>query len=1001
MTWQPQQQGLRELVFLLRDATNPNNPDQGLIHQRLLLFNEYPDYNSYLAHILTKLTYEDISIRRIAGLQLKNNIKNNFNIIPLSVLDYVKQCCIDTLHSSEQQPASICKTVSSVIASIVSSGQAHNWLEVIILLVEKLDNPNQIISEVALDTLVMICEDTAIELDQVINGNRPLRFMIPKFVELYSHPNSRLRAQAIYATSQFVPSKPESFIYQLDVILNVLYSQIALNSYGEDACVRREFIRIVSLFLELFPEKLEPHIDQTIEYMVNATIPLDTTEKDEVKEQILISACDFWMQYAQSKYYCQQKKDESHTKRYISSLVENLIRLMAYSETDLLGLGNDDNDKKNHRHSFTRTQLHYQKACINRLNDDDDQQSIRPRYYRPKNINPDHQQRNDIDNFDEEDDSSEDEESVTSSDSSSSDSSNSNSSSSNSDEDSSVPEDDDFEDDEFYSQDSLRKCSAAALDALAVSFGDDIAKIILDHLFNHVLLNENWLIRESGILALGAAAEGCINVFSQHLLDLVPYLLKSMQDSKALIRSISCWTLSRFSNWLVDQYDATNEEMCNKSTTLFEPVLFALLERLLDPNKRVQEAACTSFIIFCETASTRLVSYIYPILAQTNQAFRLYHRKNRLILYDAVGTFAESVGSELNQPQFISLLMPPLISKWNELSDEDTDLFPLLECLLNITVALGLGFIQYVEPVLTRCVKLISSTLQEQMLADQYPDEVMPPNSDFLIAALDLLSGIVQGLGAEIEPLITQTNPSLLSLLGGCIHNPVPEVLQSTFALVGYIAIACFPLLVPFLNDMMNEMVHALRKEYYNNMMLSSISVYNNALWAIGEIVMRWGQEAEPYIPVLTQTLVSFLTHSEAPSSIRENAMVALGRLGLACPQSVAPYLHAFIKPWLEKSLSVPEGHEKDSAFQGLCLIIKSNAKDAQKDYNLSGIKELYLLLVAISTLRTPSIDLLTELKTIVRGFHSITNSDEWNYTTSQLDPIAQKQISTLFVANH
>lgn len=31
-TWQPQQQGLRELVVLLRDAANPYNKEQSLIN---------------------------------------------------------------------------------------------------------------------------------------------------------------------------------------------------------------------------------------------------------------------------------------------------------------------------------------------------------------------------------------------------------------------------------------------------------------------------------------------------------------------------------------------------------------------------------------------------------------------------------------------------------------------------------------------------------------------------------------------------------------------------------------------------------------------------------------------------------------------------------------------------------------------------------------------------------------------------------------------------------
>lgn len=111
----------------------------------------------------------------------------------------------------------------------------------------------------------------------------------------------------------------------------------------------------------------------------------------------------------------------------------------------------------------------------------------------------------------------------------------------------------------------------------------------------------------------------------------------------------------------------------------FEPVLSALLNRLLDENKQVQLSACTAITTMEESASQRIVSYIYSILLQTNRAFALYHRKNRLILYDALGTLADSAKSALNNATYIHLLMPPLITKWNELADNDTDLYPLLE----------------------------------------------------------------------------------------------------------------------------------------------------------------------------------------------------------------------------------------------------------------------------------------------------------------------------------
>ena len=34
--------------------------------------------------------------------------------------------------------------------------------------------------------------------------------------------------------------------------------------------------------------------------------------------------------------------------------------------------------------------------------------------------------------------------------------------------------------------------------------------------------------------------------------------------------------------------------------------------------------------------------------------------------------------------EYISVLMPPLIAKWNTLKDEDKDLFPLLEVCMSI-----------------------------------------------------------------------------------------------------------------------------------------------------------------------------------------------------------------------------------------------------------------------------------------------------------------------------
>jgi len=67
-------------------------------------------------------------------------------------------------------------------------------------------------------------------------------------------------------------------------------------------------------------------------------------------------------------------------------------------------------------------------------------------------------------------------------------------------------DDDDDEDGEVV-QWNLRKCSAAGLDVLCTMFGPEMLPILLP-IIQTKLQSDEWQVRESGILALGAIAEG-------------------------------------------------------------------------------------------------------------------------------------------------------------------------------------------------------------------------------------------------------------------------------------------------------------------------------------------------------------------------------------------------------------------------------------------------------------------------------------------------------------
>ena len=105
---------------------------------------------------------------------------------------------------------------------------------------------------------------------------------------------------------------------------------------------------------------------------------------------------------------------------------------------------------------------------------------------------------------------------------------------------------------------------------------------------------------------------------------------------------------------------------------------------VLDNNKRVQEAGCSAFATLEEDAASELVPYLEPVLKNLVFAFDKYQHKNMLSLYDAVGTLADVVGSALQTPSYVEILMPPLLKRWEKLKSSDEDLVPLLEVRLLI-----------------------------------------------------------------------------------------------------------------------------------------------------------------------------------------------------------------------------------------------------------------------------------------------------------------------------
>jgi hypothetical protein len=276
------------------------------------------------------------------------------------------------------------------------------------------------------------------------------------------------------------------------------------------------------------------------------------------------------------------------------------------------------------------------------------------------------------------------------------------------------------------------------------------------------LRHPEWPYREAAVLALGAVADGCLEGVVPHLPELIPYLISLLQDPEPLVRQITCWTLGRYSRWASHLVDLADKQK------FFEPMMAGILTKMLDGNKRVQEAGASAFANLEEQSQGLLKPYIEPIVRQFVTAMGRYKDRNMFILYDCIQTLAEHVGASLAEKPAVDILMPALIARWGTVKDDSRELFPLLECLSYVATALGRAFAPYSGPIFHRCISIIHHNLELQMSynVDSTRDE---PDKDFLVTSLDLLSAVIQALDSASAELISGATPPFFQLLTICM----------------------------------------------------------------------------------------------------------------------------------------------------------------------------------------------------------------------------------------
>lgn len=516
-----------------------------------------------------------------------------------------------------------------------------------------------------------------------------------------------------------------------------------------------------------------------------------------------------------------------------------------------------------------------------------------------------------------------------------------------------------FEDIETDSQPewSLRNCCAASLDMMSCVLGEKLLRPLLE-LIGHVLNGKTtaWKILEASILALGAVANGCTRSIAQYLPKLIPFIVKNQRNAHPLVRSISCWTTSRFSQWLVSQPDPGR---------FFSPTLRSLLNSLLDERKVVQTAACFAMRVVQAHARELIIPYLPHVLQYYARAFAQFQMKNTVNLVVNVQKLADTVGRELTHPNLRKLLMEPLLRKLQQAQSNTYLLYPLFSCFTSIAVAFGPDFQPWASGLYRRCLEIIAHTLVQ----DADPNHDLFESKRAKIYCFDLIAGIAEGLGENFSVIFQDSSERLLRMLINCMDQKVdPQVRQAAFSLAGDLSRSSIRQIgVPNLKMIIRRLTVGINPG-------ETSGLCNNAAWALSEIVLKLRDKMKDFVPEIISRLIDVILVPEnaLPGGLVVNCALALGRFSLffASTVSASPKFTTFFPRYCNVIQLAPDDPEKEQALKGLCAIIASNPAQVRRHFPL-------ICSVFTSWQREFSPSLQRQIEHILAGFKRAAGSQE------------------------
>eukprot|EP01065_Artemidia_motanka_P045821 TRINITY_DN680_c1_g2_i1.p1 TRINITY_DN680_c1_g2~~TRINITY_DN680_c1_g2_i1.p1 ORF type:complete len:974 (+),score=331.32 TRINITY_DN680_c1_g2_i1:107-2923(+) len=520
-------------------------------------------------------------------------------------------------------------------------------------------------------------------------------------------------------------------------------------------------------------------------------------------------------------------------------------------------------------------------------------------------------------------------------------------------------DDEEGEDDDEVQQSTVRTCAACTLDSLGSTLGADLLQPrgtqpgwFLTHLLEPRLNSTDYLQREAAVLALGAIATGCTGPIMPHLPGLVQTLFGIVADAQQqhfLVRSIACWTLSRYCGWI-----SCNQHVQQGGTPLLTTYVDVLLAAMTDNTsvgaRTVQYRAVTAFGVLLPAARDNILqpeyirmitSRVAPCLLPQNHASpanpRGFTTRSLTMLLEALGMLCMVAGVSLATPEVQQCIFDPLfLQLLPSVPSDNVHLLPLvLSCSHFAVRGLGTYAWPYAPQLFQRMLALVVECVARQQASAAPGSTVDPPDTTNGWWGLEIATSIVEEMGdtwpGEVEELaIRATLPGQTQSMAHCaltILSAAPEVGFDQHILrqaMSFIAPALQRFPTALIGSVAQQIPQLLR------FCAADDELCSDTCWFLGTVVISAAslppEQQQQLVGQVAQTLVPVLHHHDWHKLLLDNAAVAVARCGLVMPQQMAASLQTFGVPLvtaLGRCHADPDG--KAQGFLGLAAMLHAN----------------------------------------------------------------------------